>query len=298
MTARSPGAFILSTTFHALLVGLLFLFTVLANEQDKVQPRVLELVAGEGDNYGADVAPALGTAGGVKLAVPEPPPPKPEPVAPPPVQREPEPTPAPPPPPVENPVTPVPTPKKVEPKKAETPPKKQPSLAKQILTKTLNAQNKAKKEIAKERAEDEKRAKAAADREKKIASAKVQHIDAEGIAKGVIGGSTENKVGGAGGKALVASGPVLDRYFALLKQRVLAALERPPGVSDELAVEVSFHMWADGRISGVKVTKSSGNEDLDQAVVAAFSRVKMPEYPDHKGDDLTLTIRTKDVGGG
>jgi TonB family protein len=291
MTARSPGAFILSTTFHVLVIGVVFLLTVVANDQDKVAPRVLELVAGEGDNFGADVAPALGTPDGVKLQIPEPVAPYPEPVAPPQtVQREPEPTPvAPTPPPA--PVTPPPT--KATPAPAPAPPKKAPSLSHKILNKVLNAENKAKKEIAKERAEDERRAKAAAD--KKAAAAKVQHIDAVGIAKGVYGGSTDNTVGGAGGKSLTASGEYLDRYFSLLKQRVLAAMDKPAGVNDDLAVVVSVYISATGQLSNAKVVKSSGDEEFDHAVVAAFSRVEMPEHPEHKGEPLTLRFTTKDV---
>ena len=46
-------------------------------------------------------------------------------------------------------------------------------------------------------------------------------IDAEGIAKGVVGGSTANKVGGAGGKALKTDNDdVLAGYDALFKQRL------------------------------------------------------------------------------
>jgi colicin import membrane protein len=135
----------------------------------------------------------------------------------------------------------------------------------------------------------------------KIAAAKggtrVSHIDAEGIAKGVVGGSAENKVGGAGGKALTADGAVTERYFALLKEKVRNAIDKPPGVSDELSVTIVVHISASGRLSGAHVTRSSGNEEWDRAVIAAFGRVSMPEHPEHKGEDLELEFRTKDADG-
>jgi colicin import membrane protein len=110
----------------------------------------------------------------------------------------------------------------------------------------------------------------------------------------VVGGSADNKVGGAGGKALVASGALMDRYFAMLKQKVRDAIDKPPGVSDDLTVTVVVHISASGRLSGAHVVKSSGNEEFDRAVIAAFSHVSMPEHPEHKNEDLELEFRTKD----
>lgn len=295
----------LSATFHAAVAGLLILFGLESCQQDKPQPRVLELVAGQGDNFGATVAPKLGTPGGVKVdlpAIPIPKAPDPEPVAPPPPAKAeplpPEPSPITPPPP--QPKTPPPPPKKTEPTT--------PNFAKQVLRKALNAERKAKAEVAKERAAEEKRLKKEEfDRQQRAkvaaatkgSSAKVSHIDAEGIAKGVVGGSAENKVGGAGGKALTAmDGALAERYFAMLKQRVLSALDKPPGVSDDLVVTVVVHISASGRLSNARVVKSSGSEEFDRAVITAFSRVTMPEHPEHKNEDLELVFKTRDVEGG
>ncbi len=302
MNARSPGAFMLSATFHALIIGAVFFVAMIADQQDKPTPRVLELVAGEGDNYAATAAPALGNPGGVKLQLPKLAKLKPLPLPPPePVQAEPEPSP---------PVIPAPEPVKPAPvKPTPAPPKPAtdqsvPNFKRQIQRKVWAADARAKKEVAKERAAEKKRLeKEAYDRlkakaaDRKTASAsRVEHIDAEGIAKGVLGGSTENKVGGAGGKALTRQeGELLDAYFAMLKQRVLTALEKPPGISDQLVATVVFTIHADGRISGVRIKNSSGSDEWDRAVVDAFAHVQMPEFPEHKTDDFELEVRTKDM---
>lgn len=301
MNPRSPGAFMLSATFHGLIIGAIFFFAMLADQSDKPTPKVLELVAGEGDNYGATAAPALGTPDGVKLQIPKLaklkplPTPAPEPV----VQPEPEPTP-PPQLPAPEPVKPAPA-KPTPPKPTPAPTKQAteqtaPNFKRQILRKVWAADARAKKEVAKERAEEAKRLKAEEAARKARAAAHVEHIDAEGIAKGVMGGSTENKVGGAGGKALTRQeGELLDAYFAMLKQRVLNALVKPPGISDQLVATVVFTIHADGRITGVRIKNSSGSDEWDRAVVEAFNRVQMPEYPEHKSDEFELDVKTKDV---
>jgi colicin import membrane protein len=308
VTPRSPGAFILSATFHAIVIGAACLFT-LDSCQDKATPHVLELVAGEGDNYGATEAPKLGTPGGVKVDIPTPPEPKlPEPKAP---EPKVEPTPPPPepksePPPV---VTPAPTPKPTPKPPPKTPPKKDPdaipNFSKQITRRVIRADSQAKREIKKEREAEAKRlAKEEYDRRQreKLASAKgsrVQHIDTEGIVNGVVGGSENNKVGGAGGKALQRDeASVMDAYDSLLQQRVKAAIDKPPGVSDNLTVTISFTISASGRISNVRVETSSGSQLWDDAVVAAFHRVTMPPHPLHHSEDLELSFRTNDATGG
>ncbi len=77
MTARSPSALLLSASLHGLVVAIAVLLTYLAQSQVKQVPKILELVEGPGDNYGATAAPALGTPDGVKIAIPEPPAPQP-----------------------------------------------------------------------------------------------------------------------------------------------------------------------------------------------------------------------------
>jgi len=57
MTDRTPAAFVLSLTFHGLVVLIMVLFTYAMNRPMKETPKFLELVQGGGDNYGATVAP-------------------------------------------------------------------------------------------------------------------------------------------------------------------------------------------------------------------------------------------------
>ena len=67
MTARSPSAFFLSATLHAFFAAALF-YTAYALKDEVIdKAKIFELVAGEGDNYAATEAPALGTPGGVKF---------------------------------------------------------------------------------------------------------------------------------------------------------------------------------------------------------------------------------------
>jgi colicin import membrane protein len=77
------GDYIFSMMFHGLIVAVLLLFTFTLQHRAVETPKIFELVAGEGDNYAATEAPALGTPGGVKLAaapLPAPTPPAPAPV--------------------------------------------------------------------------------------------------------------------------------------------------------------------------------------------------------------------------
>lgn len=310
ITPKSPGAFALSTTFHALVVGVSLLLTIDSCQREKEKPRVLELVAGEGDNFMATEAPKLGTPGGLKIdipSIPEPkrlPEPEPERTSPPPEPRTVTPPPEPQ-------VTPAPAP--TPPPKVTPAPKKEPDVIpnfkKQIQQKVWRADANAKREIAKKRAEEAKRIKKEEfDRmqKAKVASAKqgssaarVSKIDAEGIAKGVVGGSANNKTGGAGGRALTATdGAVTERYFAMLKERVRLAIDKPPGVSDDLTATVVVRISANGRLSNARIVKSSGSEEFDQAVLAAFGRVTMPEHPERKSEDLEMDFRTKDAGQG
>lgn len=312
----------MSITLHACVVIAMLLAAYVA--QQKPEPtKVFELVAGEGDNYLAKEAPALGSeAGGVKVDMPKIPEPK---VAPP----EPAPAPVEAAPPIV-PAPPAPTPPKKEPVKMEPVPKPAPKpldpakdMAKSVRWEIIRAESKAKMEIKKQRAAEAKKlaeekkiadAKKAAEEKrltkeefdkananKKVASAKtpnpkVTKIDAEGIAKGVVGGSTSNKQGGAGGKALVASeGKATELYYEMLKQKVRAELQGLAGMDDKLGVTVVFHISATGVLSRARVKTSSGNAEFDKAVIAAFDRVRMPDHPEKKSEELELIFRTKDI---
>jgi len=293
MTARSPSAILLSASLHGLVVAIAVLFTYLVQTQVKEAPKVFELVAGEGDNYAATVAPAIGVPGGIKIAIPEPPavkpePPAPVPVAPPPTQAAPEPV-----------LT------KAPPKTAEP---KAPDFSKQIKRTIIRKESQVKQQIKKEREAEAKRlSKEEFDRQNraaKVAAAggnpKVKHIDTEGIAGGVVGGSTANKTGGAGGKALTRDqGDLMDAYFALVKRKLTDYLDKPPGLSDTLTAVAEFRMGADGSISGARITRSSGSEEFDRAVMEAISRFRsIGARPDHKSETVNVTFRMKEEDEG
>ena len=282
MADRRSVAFLTSLALHGAVVAIMLVVAYAGRMDSAREPATFELVDGEGDNFGATVAPALGSSGGIKVpaeAMPPVVPPKidltpPEtvkPVAPAPVA-----APAP---------VPVATPTEKTPDAKATAPTKERTLAEQFRRKAIVAESKVKMQVLREKAAEAKRL----EKER-------QEEDAEGIAKGVKGGSTANKEGGAGGKALSRSdGPVMDAYFALLRDRLVKALDKPPGVSDTLVAEVEFQLGADGSLSAAKIIGPSGSADFDRAVLDAFSRVHLPKRPDGNTSVHSLKFRTKDL---
>lgn len=306
MTATSPKAFLLSASLHGAVIAMLLLFGYVVNQQTTETPKVFELVAGEGDNYMAKEAPALGIPGGVKIDIPKAPDPVPAPI-------EPAPQPV-------APVAPapLPTPKPVTPALTKQEPPV-PNFKKQLQGVVTRADAKAKREVKKEReaeakkaAEDAKRmtkeefdrankskTTAAAAAAAKGAPTKVAKIDAEGIAKGVVGGSTANKVGGAGGKALKTDhDDVLAAYDALFKQRLRREFEPPPGLSDSLKVTIELRSNPDGSLVNPRVVTPSGSPEFDRAVLEAIRRVRMPARPDRKSEviEFIFTMRERNDG--
>src|SRR5215218_1986272 len=89
MQPNSSSAFFLSATLHGVVVSMILLLTYAWQDSAKEAPKIFELVAGEGDDYMATAAPALGTEG-VKFQAKEPPTPAPTQPDPTPVQAAPE----------------------------------------------------------------------------------------------------------------------------------------------------------------------------------------------------------------
>ena len=308
-----PAAFVTSVVLHGLVVAVLLLAAYSKSFESKPATKIFELVAGEGDNFAATEAPALGSPGGIKLSVPTPPIPRPEPVAPEatkpepvpekPIPTPPVPTPPIPTPPVPKPPMPVapPVPKQ-EPVKSPTEPKpttsKTKTMAEQMRWEAIRSESKIKTQIARDKAAEKKRLEQEA-KVAKAAAASAPRVDVEGIVKGVQGGSTANKVGGAGGKALVRSDApeMMEAYFGMLRDRLLKALDKPPGLSDTLVAEAEFRIGADGSIRGAKIISPSGSAEFDRAVLEAYSRVRMPARPDGKSSVQTARFRTKDLDG-
>jgi len=124
----------------------------------------------------------------------------------------------------------------------------------------------------------------------------LKRIDAEGIAGGVSGGSTANKTGGAGGKALTRQDIELsDAYISLLIQRLKTAHQKPDGLSDLLEATVKFSLLSSGSVVNVTVIGSSRNSEFDQSVMAAFRRITLPPPPANlKTSDYTLTFKMRE----
>lgn len=293
----------LSLALHGALVALALLLSYAVNQQVKNAPKVFELVAGAGDNYMATEAPALGSPTGLKLDLPTTPTPQiepaPEPVVPAPVVAAPEPSPitaAP----IEKAPVEKPKPEKAPPKPAEP---TVPNFKNQIAKKVKQAEAKAKQEIKKEQAAEAKMTKEAFDKANKAkavakakgGSAKIEPVG-QGIREGVVGGSPKNTKGGAGGKALTAEdGTLMERYFSLLKARLKENHEKPSGLSDALMARVEFYVGADGSISRVRISKSSGSEEFDRSVREAFARTKsIGARPDKKGETVELEFRMRE----
>jgi len=321
MTARSPSAFMLSATLHALFAAAM-LYTAYALKDEVIDKgKVFELVAGEGDNYAATEAPALGTPGGVKFemaaapaaAAPAPvftppePIAEPQPVVPAPVEA----VPLPPTPKTEPKPKPEPSPVvKADPKPTAKADPVVPNFVNKMKRVQVRIDSKQKAQRAKEEKEAARQAALAA-KAAEIAARKAEltgqgkagggqsktlTIDAKGIAKGVLGGSTSNTTGGAGGTALSrAEQDLLGTYFTLLKQRLKEAHEKPVNGGDNLAATAEFHVSAAGTLSQVHIVKSSGDAEFDQSVLDAFHKVSSIRRQDDQGELVRqVTFRMKD----
>lgn len=291
----SPGAWAKSLALHGAVVALMF-FIAYSAQLTETPPRIIELVAGPGDDYAAKEAPALGDPGSVKLqiptpvAMPTPPAPQPEPVRPEPVRPAPQPVP--------EAVVPVPVQQPVKKEAPKTVPKKEAdpntNFSRQIQKKVETAQKKARVEAEKQRKEEAKRVattKAEFDAKHKTKTptpnapkttpGKYQKVDVKGIADGVAGGSSASTKG-AGGKALTREeGELMELYYSDMLQRVRRAYEedRPPGLSDSLKVTIEVRSNADGTLTNARVLQSSGMPEFDRAVLGAVKRVRMPARP-------------------
>jgi colicin import membrane protein len=307
-SVQSPGAFFASATLHAVLMALVLWFTWANNRTKDEPPQVFELVAGEGDNIAATEAPALGVPGGVKLPdIPEPPAPSPSPVEAAPAEPDPSPVMD-----AASPVEPV-KPAPVKPASPEYKPTNMAKMVDRIADKrAANIEKKIKAEQARaEKAEAAKAktmTKAEFDRQNKNKSLAAQRpgssgagtslkkIDTEGITKGVSGGSTANKTGGAGGKALTRQDIELsEAYISLLIQRLKQAHQKPEGLSDLLEATVKFRLTSSGAVTNVTIISSSRNSEYDQSVLAAFRRISLPPPPANlKTNDYTITFKMRE----
>jgi colicin import membrane protein len=267
MRPTAPGALAISALLHAAVIGLVLFFSFAASKVVQDTPKIFELVAGTGDNYAARAAPALGSPGAIKVQ------PAAKPAPSPPIQSAPEAAPAKP----AKPVDLVAQLKRVEERRERK----------------LEAQYQKEEEAERKRITQEEFQKQQAAAK---AGGRVSHIDAEGIKEGVIGGSTENKTGGAGGKALTREeGSELDAYFALLKARIKESHVPPEGVSNRLEARVEFFVAADGSLSHVRIARSSGNAEFDMSVVEACEHTRpIGARPDGRSETVEMTFKMRE----
>jgi TonB family protein len=278
MSAQTPGAYGLSALVHSGAVALVLFFSYAADHLDKSEPKVFELVAGEGDNYAATAAPALGSEGGIKVTPQAPvPTPLPEPPAP-----QPE-------------AQPVP---KQETSPIQSAPETIPAPAKQKAPKPVDLVTSLKRAEARrtKKLEDKYKKQQEAEAKRQAALNRVSHIDAEGIREGVVGGSTDNKKGGAGGKALTREeGTELEAYFAELLMRIKESHTPPEGVADNISAKVELFVAADGSISHARITTSSGNAEFDRSVIEACQHTRsIGPRPDGKSETVSFTFKMRE----
>ncbi|MES2694190.1 MAG: cell envelope integrity protein TolA [Verrucomicrobiota bacterium] len=308
MAAVSSSAWAKSITLHGAIVGIMLLLAYASALNVEKPPKIMELVAGAGDDFGAKEAPAFGSESSVKLNVPMPPampiPAPPTPVPTPPRIVEPAPV-TPPAPPVKK-ETP-----KAEPKKEET----VPDFAKDIKKKVVRAEAKAKADVAKlrkkeevERKKQEQISKAEFDKQKakKIAannsktaptSTKYKPVDLpKGVSGGVSGGSVNSQKGAQGTALTREMGTAMEEYYAELFLRLRRAYDEdpPPGLSDTLKATIEVRSNADGSLSQARIAVSSGSPEFDQAVLSAVKRVRMGPRPDKKGETMSVVFSMKE----
>ncbi|GAB1487719.1 hypothetical protein MASR2M8_01600 [Opitutaceae bacterium] len=311
ITYRSNPAYMTSVFLHGTLLALALAYVFWrAVTKPEPAPTVFELVAGEGDNYAATEAPALGTPGGVTFTAPEIPRPEPTPTI---TPAEPEPVIQAAPEPAQKAAATITSPqipnmaRNIE-RLAD---KREANIRKQVeqKQKVEAAAKKKADDLAKKQADDQakKLTKAEFDRlnagKKSPSTAKstantpiaTKRIDAEGIAKGVAGGSSANTKGGAGGTALSRSeGDLTEAYAALIVQRIRQALESA-SFNDVAAVMVQFQVSATGVISGARIVQSSGNTEFDQAIIKALQTIRpVGPPPTGRAETFRIPIRLRE----
>ncbi len=284
MTARSPSALFLSLLLHGVVATLLVLASYLISLRPESDPPfVVELVAGPPTAPHEREAPALGNSL-QKLKLPEiEPTPAPTPPAPePPVEV------APPPPVPEVKTEPVPTPVPPKPVEKPKPVKKEPTMAQQMK----QQQRVSYKDYLKKHPTPKPAAPTTP------SAVKAPRVDAEGIANGVRGGSTANKNGGGGGRAMTREeASAMEEYVAYVRNLLKAAHEqvKPSGLGDTLSAEVEFTVAANGAISNGRIVRSSGNAEFDASVLAALRQVRSAgPRPDRRSDTWKLTFRMRE----
>lgn len=88
----------------------------------------------------------------------------------------------------------------------------------------------------------------------------------------------------------------LDRYIARLREALRRNWEKPSGVGSSISAEVEFNVSSNGRLTNVRITRSSGNRTFDQTVREAFERLgSAGATPNGKPQELRITFRMTDA---
>lgn len=284
MTARSPSAFFVSLTLHALIV-LAIVVAAWWTQRREEMPPIFELVMGPGDNYAATEAPRGGTEPSVKLDLPEPVPlvtpvPLPEPAAPV-VTPAPEPTPVP-----QKKAPAKEQPKKVEPapKKAEPAPPKKAEPAPKAATTSYE-------DFVKKQGPPQPRKTTSTPQ-----PIKPKLIDAQGIVGGSSSSTSTTKTGAGGTVSSRAEVELTQAYIALIVQRIRQSMEAA-GVTDQRTVVVAFNVSASGEISSPRIVTTSGSADFDRAVLTAFRSIRpIGPPPTSRAEAFEARIRMTERG--
>jgi colicin import membrane protein len=124
---------------------------------------------------------------------------------------------------------------------------------------------------------------------------KAPQLKTHGIPDGVVGGSSRSH-GGGGGKALTAAEhSALEAYVSRLVAALRQNHQKPPGLSSLMKADVEYLVAADGTVSNVSISQSSGSAEFDQSCIEAFIRMgSIGPTPDGKSHTWITTFRMVD----
>jgi TonB family protein len=164
------------------------------------------------------------------------------------------------------------------------------------LVKSLNRVEQRRKDRLEKKYKEEEERQEALRKQAEARAAKAARIDAEGIREGVIGGSTANKVGGAGGKALTREeASELELYWSELLAKIKENHTPPEGVSDTLVARMEFFVAADGSLSHFRIVSPSGNHEFDRSVIEAGERTRsIGPRPDGRSETVQMTFKMRE----
>jgi protein TonB len=90
--------------------------------------------------------------------------------------------------------------------------------------------------------------------------------------------------GGSAGKVTSAGAGALDAYQGKVRSKLIKAVRKPSGRYDGGEARVMFTLDASGRVLKASLSRSSGDDKVDKAVLAAVSRAApFPPFPEGAG---------------